>query len=680
MFRSLLSSLLLLALTTACASAPSSAPRSSLPAVEVEYLEERTLLLLLSDRRVWEPFTVERCLEGGPSLRRELALTLGRLKDPQALPALAELLADDSAEVRRAAAFALGEIAEENNPRAGEMLVRVLADPDRTTGRLAVEGLAKAGASLTDVVERLLAAPSAELLPRLLPALFRFRDPAAVRWAEQGLQLPDPELHALAAYTLGRDARPEGLALLRTLFADPDPWVRGWGARGLGQVGEREDFDRLRALLDDAEPGPIIQALRAARRMTVDGRAAAPASWKPRLLELLADPRPGVRLTAIETATSWLLDDDLGATLEHIAKTGLRRERELALLALAEAEDPRAWSLTLELARAVDPVLRASAARAAGFLAGTELLERLAGDPEPMVRAAALEVRLAQAGEQGLGIARTALADSDPALRSAALEWAVEHPQIAMESLEAAMAERWRDRIPDARLSGVRALAARAKAQELEHEAIAAALERLVQDGDFLVRRAAIRALGDLGEEKPALGPATTARTVEVYREIVQRTAQPRAVVVETERGNVRLRLACPEAPLTCLSFLQLAAQGFYDGLTFHRVVPDFVVQTGDPRGDGSGGPGYSIRDEVNLLRYHRGVVGMALSGPDTGGSQFFITLSAQPHLDGGYTAFGTVEAGWEVLDQIVQGDRIVRIAEVPVEPSSPGAATAGRR
>ena len=132
-----------------------------------------------------------------------------------------------------------------------------------------------------------------------------------------------------------------------------------------------------------------------------------------------------------------------------------------------------------------------------------------------------------------------------------------------------------------------------------------------------------------------------------------------------TERGTVSLELTCPEAPLTCLNFLHLAAQGYFDGLAFHRVVPDFVVQAGDPRGDGWGGPGYAIRDEINTLRYRRGTVGMALSGPDTGGSQFFITLAPQPHLDGGYTVFGRVVAGDEVLDRLVQGDRIQRIVEV---------------
>jgi peptidyl-prolyl cis-trans isomerase B (cyclophilin B) len=117
---------------------------------------------------------------------------------------------------------------------------------------------------------------------------------------------------------------------------------------------------------------------------------------------------------------------------------------------------------------------------------------------------------------------------------------------------------------------------------------------------------------------------------------------------------------------LTCLNFLQLVNQGFYDGLEFHRVVPDFVIQGGDPRGDGWGGPGYTIRDELNAKPFDTGVVGMALAGADTGGSQFFITLSPQPHLDAGFTAFGLVVDGLDVLGLIEQGDRIERLVEVP--------------
>jgi peptidyl-prolyl cis-trans isomerase B (cyclophilin B) len=109
-------------------------------------------------------------------------------------------------------------------------------------------------------------------------------------------------------------------------------------------------------------------------------------------------------------------------------------------------------------------------------------------------------------------------------------------------------------------------------------------------------------------------------------------------------------------------SFVQLAQSGFYNGLTFHRVVPNFVAQTGCPIGNGWGHPGYRLRCEINRLRYERGIVGMAHSGKDTGGSQFFITHSRQPHLDGRYTIFARVIEGMDVVDSIRVDDRIQRI------------------
>ena len=113
---------------------------------------------------------------------------------------------------------------------------------------------------------------------------------------------------------------------------------------------------------------------------------------------------------------------------------------------------------------------------------------------------------------------------------------------------------------------------------------------------------------------------------------------------------------------MTVDSFAALARKGFFDGTTIHRVVPDFVVQAGDPRGDGTGGPDYALRDELNPLPYVRGRVGMALSGPDTGGSQWFVTLSRQPHLDGAYTVFGEVIAGMDVVERIEQNDRLLSV------------------
>lgn len=134
--------------------------------------------------------------------------------------------------------------------------------------------------------------------------------------------------------------------------------------------------------------------------------------------------------------------------------------------------------------------------------------------------------------------------------------------------------------------------------------------------------------------------------------------------MIRTERGPVTIALYGDETPLTVWNFATLARRGFYDSLRFHRVVPAFVAQDGDPRGDGEGGPPYTIRDELTPLPYARGAVGMALSGPDTGGSQYFLTLTPQPHLDGHYTVFGMVTAGQRAMDALREGDlvRSIRI------------------
>ncbi len=234
--------------------------------------------------------------------------------------------------------------------------------------------------------------------------------------------------------------------------------------------------------------------------------------------------------------------------------------------------------------------------------------------------------------------------------------------------LRALEGERWAGELPELPLNGIRALVARAHAEPAEVDAAAFALERYAAGGSHLLRRAAADGLEELGRSRPPIGTVEIRRRVADYAEILRRTRQPRLLRLSTAHGDLRLRLDCPEAPLTCLNFLQLARQGFYDGLTFHRVVPDFVVQGGDPRGDGWGGPGYTIRDEVNRLRFAAGTIGMALGGPDTGGSQFFITLSAQPHLDGAFTAFGRVVGGWGVLERIAPGDRILSVSEVEAD------------
>ena len=147
------------------------------------------------------------------------------------------------------------------------------------------------------------------------------------------------------------------------------------------------------------------------------------------------------------------------------------------------------------------------------------------------------------------------------------------------------------------------------------------------------------------------------------YRRALSRKNGSVRAVVTTEKGSFTIDLLPEDAPLTVDNFIKLARSNYFNGLEVHRVVPNFVMQDGDPRGDGNGGPGWSIRCEINMVPYERGAVGMALSGKDTGGSQWFVTHSPQPHLDGGYTVFGRVnETGMRVVDNIVRGDKILSI------------------
>jgi peptidyl-prolyl cis-trans isomerase B (cyclophilin B) len=132
----------------------------------------------------------------------------------------------------------------------------------------------------------------------------------------------------------------------------------------------------------------------------------------------------------------------------------------------------------------------------------------------------------------------------------------------------------------------------------------------------------------------------------------------------DTSRGPIKIELYPDKAPLTVANFVNLVKRGFYDGLTFHRVIPDFMIQGGCPEGSGRGGPGYRFEDETkNGVRHERGVLSMANAGPNTNGSQFFITHVATPWLDGKHTVFGKVVEGLDVVDSVAQGDLINRVS-----------------
>lgn len=136
-------------------------------------------------------------------------------------------------------------------------------------------------------------------------------------------------------------------------------------------------------------------------------------------------------------------------------------------------------------------------------------------------------------------------------------------------------------------------------------------------------------------------------------------------VKMETNKGIIMIELYPQYAPVTANNFIFLIRQGFYDGVTFHRVIPNFVVQGGDPTGTGAGGPGYRFQDELlnNPLKHETGVLSMANAGPNTNGSQFFITHSPQIHLNGKHTVFGKVTEGMDIVNAIKAGDRMVKVS-----------------
>lgn len=151
------------------------------------------------------------------------------------------------------------------------------------------------------------------------------------------------------------------------------------------------------------------------------------------------------------------------------------------------------------------------------------------------------------------------------------------------------------------------------------------------------------------------------------YNDTMAKQTNNRYAIIETAKGNIVIQLAEDKAPITTANFIKLAQSGFYDGLKFHRVIRGFMIQGGDPKGDGTGGPGYTIADEFNpSLKHDAGVISMAKTEmPNTGGSQFFITEEPQPHLNGKHAVFGKVVQGFELVKQIQQGDKMLKVSIV---------------
>jgi cyclophilin family peptidyl-prolyl cis-trans isomerase len=389
----------------------------------------------------------------------------------------------------------------------------------------------------------------------------------------------------------------------------------------------------------------------------------------------LRDADANVRVAAAEAAAPLVGRDDARAWAPlWDADTSFAVRR--ALLAV---EAPRPAALLAragEWARDPDWRRRAAAARALLPAGGDPRpLAPLVADPDARVRAAAygalgdaLDSAVAQP-ELRAALLR-GVGDTDAIVRGTAIGALAARPSVVeLPTVRAAYDAAAGDRDNDARLAALRYLArlweatgarvpAGDRARLFELPAIADPLELAAATG--------LPGVPASPPRMPAPRPASYYRAVaaDLLVPAIRGAPAPR-VVVRTVRGDLTLALHASDAPLTVRNFLDLVERGYYAGTRFHRVVPGFVTQDGDPRGDGNGGPGYAIRDEQNRRRYARGAVGMALSGPNTGGSQYFVTLTRQPHLDGHYTVFGRLVAGAESLDGLVQGDSIFDVRVV---------------
>jgi cyclophilin family peptidyl-prolyl cis-trans isomerase/HEAT repeat protein len=341
-----------------------------------------------------------------------------------------------------------------------------------------------------------------------------------------------------------------------------------------------------------------------------------------------------------------------GAALAALAHT----DRDEFALVLSGMDADADWSVRAALAGALGD---------AGDEVSLGILFSMLKDEDARVLPAVLEALRKARGNDAVDTLVRQLEHPDFAVRAAAAENLAE---LKATGLSAQLSAAYHKALPDvdldARLGIVAALAVQ------KDDAAKTALRTVATtDPSRVVRMRAGAALKGLGETPPAPGPEAVERPLYDYRLAMapydpvpgQPLYTPRAFV-HTRRGDIEIHLNIVEAPLAVASFISLAQRGFYNGLDFHRVVPGFVIQGGCPRGDGNGGPGYTLRCEIGQKPYGRGVVGMALSGKDTGGSQFFITHVPTPHLDGGYTVIGWVASGMDVVDKIRPGDLIQRI------------------
>jgi len=635
-------------------------------------------VLAAADARVFDPASLRDALSHtNPAVRRQGALAAGRIGDTAAVDLLIPVLNDSAPVVRAAAAFALGLLRDARAIAPLEHTIEAVGPAEQGVPQLeAVTAIAKIGGddgarALRDVIASASPTSPTPVVNAALLESWRLGTRAPIAELVRFTDATDAATRWRALYALGRLRAKAGAAPLVRGLSDADARTRTVAARGINKalldsarLDSREAVAGLRRLLDDADAHIRINALRALASFR--DSALAPAA-----VPLLADRDLGVQVQA-ETTLGVLRGGAALAALRQRLASGVFALKRQALIATAQADSAAGVAAALAVSRDADWRWRSVAAESFGAARARDRLAAQLADSDGRVVAQALQMlqRIVPADDSGLRArARRLLSHFDPAVRSVAADLTARHPSIDdVDLLVAAYRRAEGDPFDDARLSAVSALGAIAGSSAAGRVRVATAfVSATPRPGDYLVRRLAADTLPDTRDAWGPVLPIATGRTISDYRDIARRWLVPALgginphVVLETDRGRLDIELLPAEAPITIAVFMGLVERRFFDGFRWHRVVPNFVVQDGDPRGDGWGGPGpaFVVRDEVNPVRYESGSVGMALSGPNTGSSQYFITHSAQPHLDGIYTIFGRVVGGLDVLDEIGQGDRI---------------------
>jgi HEAT repeat protein/cyclophilin family peptidyl-prolyl cis-trans isomerase len=609
-------------------------------------------------------------------VRRRAALAIGRTRLAEGIPALVPVLSGDAdAEVRQMAAFALGLIGD---ARAAAPLETALSDPEAIVQGRAAEALGLIGhrAGAGPIADMMAGHTKAGVLDGIAADDLEYPKAPAVEAVRLGMYalvrlnaydqlaavLLNPNGQPISrwwpvAYAFRRINDPRAGAALLALLQGDGVYTRAFAARGLGIVKEARAAAPLVAVLSNDKESPPVR-VEAARSVAELGANEAVQPLIKIVASAAADPN--LRLEALNAlgqlraaaAVDVFIDllTDAWPSLRAAALAGLARtDPDLFMSAISGLDVDRHWSVRAALATALGGLgLERSQSRLVEMLKDedqrvlpavlnalvtigapnteTLLVERLTSD-DAVVRQAAASglVRLKARGAVPALVKAYEIADKDPTYvaRAAILSAVVElDPEAGRPLLDRALEDRdWAMRVQAATLL-----------RTLDPEA----------DVRLRIRPAPAAVVPELNELGPMLNPSVT----------------PTAYI-DTIHGLIQIELAVLDAPRTVANFVSLARRNFLGATPFHRIVPNFVAQDGDPRGDGEGGPGYTIRDEINQLPYLRGTVGMALDWEDTGGSQFFITHSPQPHLDGRYTVFGRVVSGMEIVDRLQQWDQI---------------------